>query len=66
MLLYFELKKELGEEYTKGGQKNDKVLAWWIYKSFEEKYPWMPYNKKWKLRYFRNISIKDTEEITCN
>jgi len=27
MLLYFELKKELGEEYTKGGQKNDKVLA---------------------------------------
>ncbi len=66
MLLYFELGKELGDEYIWGGMKNDKVTARWIYKSFEEIYPWMLYNKTWKLRYFRDMDIKDTEEIALN
>jgi len=26
----------------------------------------MPYNKKWKLRYFSQMSIKDTKEIAHN
>ena len=26
----------------------------------------MPYNKSWKLRYFRDISVKDMEEIVHN
>ena len=66
MLLLFELGKELDNEYSYGRNKNLKTQAWWIYKSFEQLYFWMPYKKKWKLRYFRNMSIKDTEKIALN
>src|SRR6266498_994011 len=53
MLLFFELGKEMGEDKAKGGNKYDKTLAWRIYKSFEIIYPWMPWNKNWKLRYLQ-------------
>jgi len=39
MLLFFELGKELGDEYTQSGNKNDKVIARRIYKSFGKGYP---------------------------
>ncbi len=66
MLLYFKLGKELGEEYTKGGSKNDKMIARRIYQSFANIYLQIPYNKIWKLRHFRDMKIKDTEEIAHN
>ncbi len=52
MLLSFELEKEIGEDRVNGGKKYDKTLAWKIYKNFEIMYPWMSWNKDWKLRYF--------------
>ncbi len=45
MLLYFELGKELGEEYIKEGSKNNKMIARRIYQSFADIYPQMSYNK---------------------
>ena len=39
MLLLFELEKELGEEYTRGGNKHQKLIAQKVYKSFEKSYP---------------------------
>src|SRR6266508_1184113 len=66
MLLFFELGKELGEENVKMGEKNDRLCARRVYKSFEKSYPWMPIGKDWKMRYFSRISVKDTEEIARN
>ena len=63
MLLFFELGKELGDEYTQGGIKNYKTIARRIYKSFGKSYPWIPINKDWKLRHFRRMSNKDAEDI---
>src|SRR6266498_1952447 len=66
MLLFFELGKELGDEYTQGGIKNYKTIARRIYKSFGKTYPWIPINKDWRLRYFRRMSNKDAEDIAQN
>src|SRR6266542_1645273 len=63
MLLLFELGKELGEEYTLGGNKNYKTIAQRIYKSFGKSYPWILINKDWRLRHFRWMSNKDAERI---
>ena len=63
ILLFFELGKELGDEYTRGGNKNDKVIVQRIYKIFRKSYPWIPINRNWKLRHFRDMSTKDTEGI---
>src|SRR6266498_1597147 len=63
MLLFFELGKELGEEYILGGIKNYKTTARRIYKSFGKSYPWILINKDWKLRHFRQMSIKDAKSI---
>src|SRR6266542_2119456 len=63
MLLFFELGKELGDEYTLGGIKNYKITARRLYKSFGKSYPWILINKDWKLRHFRRMSIKDAERI---
>src|SRR6266498_2305443 len=63
MLLLFELGKELGEEYVRGGNKNYKMIARKLYKSFEKSYPWIPINKDWRLRYFRRMSNKNAESI---
>jgi len=66
MLLFFELGKELGSEYTRGGNKNDKVIARRIYKIFGKIYPWIPINRDWKLRHFRDMSTKVAEGIAQN
>src|SRR6266542_2370057 len=63
MLLFFELRKELGDERTQGSNKNYKLTARRLYKSFGKSYPWIPINKDWRLRYFRRMSNKDTEGI---
>ena|SRR6266498_1008485 len=63
ILTFFELGKELGDDRTNGENKYDKNLARQIYKSFEKVYPWMPFNRQWKLRHFSRMSIKDVEEI---
>ena len=63
MLCFFELEKKLNKKYTRGGKKNDKTLAWWLYKSFEEMYSWILYNKNWKIGHFRYLSISNAEEI---
>src|SRR6266498_3699981 len=66
LILFFELGKELGDEKVKEGEKNDKLCARRVYKSFEKSYPWIPIGKNWKLRYFSRISVKDAEEIARN
>ncbi len=66
ILLLFKLGKDLDSEYIFEGNKNIKIQVWQIYKSFEKIYSWMLYNKNWKLRHFRDMSIKNTEEITHN
>ncbi len=66
MLLFFELGKELGEENVNVGEKNDRLCARRVYKSFKTSYPWMPIGKDWKMRYFSRISVKDAEEIARN
>ncbi len=38
MLLFFKLEEALEEEYTWGGNKNDKILAQQLYTSFERTY----------------------------
>src|SRR6266545_5558055 len=63
ILLFFELGKELGEENVNVGEKNDRLCARRMYKSFEKSYPWMPIGKDWKMRYFSRISVKDAEDI---
>src|SRR6266542_2461867 len=66
IILFFELGKELGEEKIHVGEKNDRVCARRVYKSFEKSYPWILIGKDWKMRYFSRISVKDAEEIACN
>ena len=39
MILFFELEKELGEKVIILGEKNDRVCARRVYKSFEKSYP---------------------------
>ena len=39
ILLFFDLGKELGEEYTQGNNKNYKTIARRLYKSFRKSYP---------------------------
>src|SRR6266542_907310 len=41
MLLLFKLGKELGEEYERGGNKNYKMIARKLYKSFRKSYLWI-------------------------
>ena len=66
LILFFELGKELGDDQIKEGDKNDRLCARRVYKSFEKSYPWIPIGKDWKLRYFSRISVKDAEEIARN
>ncbi len=66
IILFFELGKELGDDNIYVGEKNDRLCARRVYKSFEKSYPWMPIGKDWKMRYFSRISVKDTEEIARN
>src|SRR6266511_3516123 len=66
IILFFELGKELGDEKVYVGEKNDRLCARRVYKSFEKSYPWMPIGKDWKMRYFSRISVKDAEEIARN
>src|SRR6266498_2677578 len=66
ILLFFKLGKELGEENVNVGEKNDRLCARRVYKSFEKSYPWIPIGKDWKMRYFSRISTKDAEEIARN
>ena len=63
MLLFFELGKELEEERTNSGNKNLRLVARRVYKSFEKSYPWILINKDWKIKHFRQISVKDAEDI---
>src|SRR6266542_4335958 len=58
IILFFELGKELGEEKINVGEKNDRVCARRVYKSFEKSYPWIPIGKDWKMRYFSRINIR--------
>src|SRR6266498_1085798 len=66
ILLFFELEKELRIDNVAIGEKNDRVCARRVYKSFEKSYPWIPIGKDWKMRYLSRISIKDAEEIARN
>src|SRR6266540_2396108 len=66
LILFFELGKELGDDQIKEGDKNDRLCARRVYKSFGKSYPWIPIGKDWKLRYFSRISVKDAEEIARN
>ncbi len=66
IILFFELGKELGDDKINVGEKNNKLCARRVYKSFEKSYPWIPIGKDWKLRYFSRISVKDAEEIARN
>src|SRR6266498_3520505 len=66
IILFFELGKELGDDKINVGEKNVRLCARRVYKSFEKSYPWIPIGKDWKLRYFSRISIKDAEEIARN
>ncbi len=66
IILFFELGKELGDDNIYVGEKNDRLCARRVYKSFEKSYPWIPIGKDWKLRYFSRISVKDAEEIARN
>src|SRR6266540_1855960 len=63
MLLFFELGKELEDERTQGGNKNYKLTARRLYKSFRKSYSWILINEDWRLRYFRRMSNKDAESI---
>src|SRR6266542_3974420 len=66
IILFFELGKELGTDNVAIGEKNDRLCARRVYKSFEKSYPWIPIGKDWKMRYFSRISVKDAEEIARN
>src|SRR6266540_2450585 len=54
--LFKKLRKAIGE-------KNDRLCARRVYKSFEKSYPWIPIRKNWKMRYFSRLSVQDAEEI---
>src|SRR6266498_1055474 len=45
IILFFELGKELGEDNIYVGEKNDRLYARRVYKSFEKSYPWIPISK---------------------
>src|SRR6266542_4124601 len=66
IILFFELGKELGDDKTYVGEKNDRLCARRVYKSFEKSYPWISIGKDWKMRYFSRINVKDAEEIARN
>src|SRR6266498_1934264 len=66
IILFFELGKELGKDNIHIGEKNDRLCARRVYKSFERSYPWIPVGREWKMRYFSQISVKDAEEIARN
>src|SRR6266542_2471499 len=66
IILFFELGKELGNDNICVGEKNDRLCARRVYKSFEKSYPWIPIGKDWKMRYFSHINVKDAEEIARN
>src|SRR6266542_2966877 len=66
IILFFELGKELGDDKTYVGEKNDRLCARRVYKSFEKSYPWNLIGKDWKIRYFSRINVKDAEEIARN
>ena len=66
IILFFELGKELGDDKIYVGEKNDRLCARRVYKSFEKSYPWMPIGKDWKMRYFSRMSVKNAEEIARN
>src|SRR6266540_3587328 len=42
IILFFELGKELGDDKIYVGEKNDRLCARRMYKSFEKSYPWIP------------------------
>src|SRR6266545_525976 len=66
IILFFELGKELGDDKIYVEEKNDRLCARRVYKSFEKSYPWILIGKDWKMRYFSRISVKDAEEIARN
>src|SRR6266498_1971367 len=66
IILFFELGKELGDDKIYVGEKNDRLCARRVYKSFEKSYPWILIGKDWKMRYFSRINVKDAEEIARN
>ena len=66
IILFFELGKELGDDNIYVGEKNDRLYARRVYKSFEKSYPWILIGKNWKMRYFSRINVKDAEEIARN
>src|SRR6266540_3328697 len=66
IILFFELGKELGDDNIHVGEKNDRLCARKVYKSFEKSYPWILIGKDWKMRYFSRINVKDAEEIARN
>src|SRR6266542_1187692 len=66
IILFFELGKELGDDKIYVEEKNDRLCARRVYKSFEKSYPWIPIGKDWKMRYFSRINVKDVEEIARN
>src|SRR6266542_1438634 len=66
IILFFELGKELGDDNIYVGEKNDRLCARRVYKSFEKSYLWIPIGKDWKIRYFSRINVKDAEEIARN
>ena len=66
ILLFFELGKELGDERTDSGNKNYRLIARRLYKSFGKSYPWILINKDWKIRHFRRMSVKDAEDIASS
>src|SRR6266540_5406694 len=45
IILFFELGKELGDNNIHVGEKNDRLCARRVYKSFEKSYPWIPIGK---------------------
>src|SRR6266542_384257 len=66
IILFFELGKELEDDKIYVGEKNDRLCARRVYKSFEKSYPWIPVGKDWKMRYLSRINVKDAKEIARN
>src|SRR6266542_146277 len=66
IILFFELGKELEDDKIYVGEKNDRLCARRVYKSFEKSYPWIPIGKDWKMRYLSRINVKDAKEIARN
>ena len=57
MLLLLELSKEMGKNNVKKVNKYNVTTTRRLYKSFENIYLWMPYNKKWKLGHFYKMNV---------